>query len=174
VHYHGWTLISIGIFNRQEKVNPLVVLVLFSFLSAPSVMTILPSHRDISSYLLFLVRWPWRFFKRLRKAYPAVYSLFIFWWLRLLWVLLLKNDFIPSSFWNKPFFIWYVFVYFKYGFTILLTMIMILDLGSTSPELKSGLLRVYSMRFCPYAQRTRLVLAAKQIQLDKYKYLLLN
>ena len=36
-------------------------------------------------------------------------------------------------------------------------------LGSTCPEVKPGVLRLYSMRFCPYAQRTRLVLAAKRI-----------
>lgn len=35
--------------------------------------------------------------------------------------------------------------------------------GSECPPLKSGVLRCYSMKFCPYAQRTRLVLAAKGI-----------
>ncbi|XP_037075281.1 pyrimidodiazepine synthase-like isoform X2 [Pollicipes pollicipes] len=35
--------------------------------------------------------------------------------------------------------------------------------GSECPPLKPGTLRVYSMRFCPYAERTRLVLAAKHI-----------
>ncbi|KAK0061881.1 glutathione S-transferase omega-1 [Biomphalaria pfeifferi] len=35
--------------------------------------------------------------------------------------------------------------------------------GSAFPPLKPGLLRLYSMRFCPYAQRTRLVLEYKNI-----------
>jgi len=35
--------------------------------------------------------------------------------------------------------------------------------GSSFPEVKPGLMRLYSMRFCPFAQRTRLALAAKQI-----------
>nr|QST14959.1 GSTomega protein [Diaphanosoma celebensis] len=35
--------------------------------------------------------------------------------------------------------------------------------GSSFPEITTGLMRLYSMRFCPYAQRTRLVLAAKRI-----------
>jgi glutaredoxin 2 len=35
--------------------------------------------------------------------------------------------------------------------------------GSVNPPLQKGLLRLYSMVFCPYAQRVRLVLAAKQI-----------
>jgi len=35
--------------------------------------------------------------------------------------------------------------------------------GSDCPELAEDVLRLYSMRFCPYAQRTRLVLAHKQI-----------
>jgi glutathione S-transferase len=36
--------------------------------------------------------------------------------------------------------------------------------GSIFPPLKKGLLRLYSMRFCPYSQRVRLVLNAKNIQ----------
>nr|ACJ06747.1 glutathione S-transferase omega class protein [Crassostrea ariakensis] len=35
--------------------------------------------------------------------------------------------------------------------------------GSACPDLEAGKLRVYSMRFCPYAQRTLLVLAQKNI-----------
>nr|QUF59392.1 glutathione S-transferase GSTO1-1 [Brachionus angularis] len=35
--------------------------------------------------------------------------------------------------------------------------------GSTFPEYTKGKLRLYSMVFCPYAQRARLVLAAKNI-----------
>ncbi|KAK3086629.1 hypothetical protein FSP39_021214 [Pinctada imbricata] len=34
------------------------------------------------------------------------------------------------------------------------------------PPLTEGTLRLYSMRFCPYAQRTRLVLAHKNIQYE--------
>ncbi|KAK3085677.1 hypothetical protein FSP39_006999, partial [Pinctada imbricata] len=36
--------------------------------------------------------------------------------------------------------------------------------GTEFPPLTEGTLRLYSMRFCPYAQRTRLVLAHKNIQ----------
>lgn len=36
--------------------------------------------------------------------------------------------------------------------------------GSTFPELTDKKVRLYSMRFCPYSQRVRLVLAAKNIQ----------
>ena len=35
--------------------------------------------------------------------------------------------------------------------------------GQPLPELKKNVLRLYNMRFCPYAQRTRLVLAHKQV-----------
>lgn len=35
--------------------------------------------------------------------------------------------------------------------------------GSSCPEVKPGVIRLYSMKFCPYAQRVRLVLAAKKI-----------
>ena len=36
--------------------------------------------------------------------------------------------------------------------------------GSEFPPLKPGILRLYSMRFCPYSQRVRLVLEAKNIK----------
>nr|KAF6424959.1 glutathione S-transferase omega 1 [Molossus molossus] len=37
--------------------------------------------------------------------------------------------------------------------------------GSAPPgPVPEGLIRVYSMRFCPFAQRTRLVLTAKGIK----------
>ncbi|XP_077978839.1 glutathione S-transferase omega-1-like [Glandiceps talaboti] len=36
--------------------------------------------------------------------------------------------------------------------------------GAAFPPLKDGTIRLYSMRFCPFAQRTRLVLAAKGIE----------
>ena len=36
--------------------------------------------------------------------------------------------------------------------------------GSQNPPLTKGKLRIYSMVFCPYAQRVRLVLAAKKIE----------
>lgn len=36
--------------------------------------------------------------------------------------------------------------------------------GSKMPPLTKGKLRVYSMVFCPYAQRPRLILAAKNIE----------
>ncbi|XP_021942861.1 pyrimidodiazepine synthase-like isoform X2 [Zootermopsis nevadensis] len=38
--------------------------------------------------------------------------------------------------------------------------------GSTNPPLSKGKLRLYSMRFCPYAQRAHLVLDAKKIPHD--------
>lgn len=38
--------------------------------------------------------------------------------------------------------------------------------GSEKPALKEDRLRLYSMRFCPYAQRARLVLAAKGIDYE--------
>nr|QVK45137.1 GSTo2 [Pagiophloeus tsushimanus] len=38
--------------------------------------------------------------------------------------------------------------------------------GSEEPQRKDGLLRLYSMQFCPYAHRTRLVLKAKGIPHD--------
>ena len=43
--------------------------------------------------------------------------------------------------------------------------------GSVCPPLTPGVLRLYSMRFCPYAQRTRLVLLHKKIEqvFDKLK-----
>lgn len=36
--------------------------------------------------------------------------------------------------------------------------------GSTFPPLSPGTPRLYSMRFCPFAQRARLVLAHKRVQ----------
>ncbi len=36
-------------------------------------------------------------------------------------------------------------------------------IGSTFPPLKKNTLRIYSMHYCPYAERVRLVLAAKSI-----------
>ncbi|XP_034232666.1 pyrimidodiazepine synthase-like [Thrips palmi] len=41
-----------------------------------------------------------------------------------------------------------------------------LSTGSVSPPLVNGKLRLYSMRFCPYAQRVHLVLDAKKIPYD--------
>ncbi|XP_019864783.1 pyrimidodiazepine synthase-like [Aethina tumida] len=38
--------------------------------------------------------------------------------------------------------------------------------GSTEPPKVEGLLRLYSMKFCPFVQRVRLVLAAKGIKYD--------
>ncbi|XP_078499860.1 glutathione S-transferase omega-1-like [Lissotriton helveticus] len=39
--------------------------------------------------------------------------------------------------------------------------------GSAAPgPVPEGLIRIYSMRFCPYAQRTRIVLAAKGIKFE--------
>ncbi|XP_074502163.1 glutathione S-transferase omega-1-like [Sebastes fasciatus] len=39
--------------------------------------------------------------------------------------------------------------------------------GSTAPDpVPNNLIRLYSMRFCPFAQRTRLVLSAKEIKHD--------
>ncbi|XP_072045441.1 glutathione S-transferase omega-1-like [Amphiura filiformis] len=35
--------------------------------------------------------------------------------------------------------------------------------GDACPPLEAGVLRIYSMKFCPYAERTRLVLQAKNI-----------
>ncbi|XP_069952610.1 pyrimidodiazepine synthase isoform X1 [Cherax quadricarinatus] len=39
-----------------------------------------------------------------------------------------------------------------------------LSSGSSCPPLEDGVMRVYSMKYCPYAQRTHLVLAAKNIK----------
>ncbi|GLG98826.1 hypothetical protein R5R35_002494 [Gryllus longicercus] len=41
-----------------------------------------------------------------------------------------------------------------------------LSIGSTNPPLQRGKWRLYSMRFCPYAQRVHLVLDAKKIPYD--------
>ena len=38
-----------------------------------------------------------------------------------------------------------------------------LETGSAYPPLEKGVLRLYSMKYCPYAERARLVLAAKNI-----------
>lgn len=38
--------------------------------------------------------------------------------------------------------------------------------GSTFPPIKPGVLRIYSMRFCPFAHRTRLVLHHKKIPFE--------
>jgi len=42
-----------------------------------------------------------------------------------------------------------------------------LTTGDTLPPLEPGRLRLYSMRFCPFAMRTRLVLAAKKINYER-------
>ncbi|KAJ8680631.1 hypothetical protein QAD02_016418 [Eretmocerus hayati] len=41
-----------------------------------------------------------------------------------------------------------------------------LSVGSKAPPMQKGKLRLYSMRFCPYAQRIHLVLDAKKIPYD--------
>ncbi|NP_001165912.1 glutathione S-transferase O1 isoform X1 [Nasonia vitripennis] len=41
-----------------------------------------------------------------------------------------------------------------------------LTVGSKAPPVENGKLRLYSMRFCPYAQRIHLVLDAKKIPYD--------
>jgi len=41
-----------------------------------------------------------------------------------------------------------------------------LETGSACPPLKPGLIRIYSMKFCPWAQKTRLVLAHKNIPFE--------
>ena len=38
-----------------------------------------------------------------------------------------------------------------------------LEAGSKCPKLDKGTLRLYSMNYCPHAQRSRLVLLAKNI-----------
>jgi hypothetical protein len=35
--------------------------------------------------------------------------------------------------------------------------------GSPFPDLEKETLRIYSMKFCPYAERPRLLLAAKKV-----------
>lgn len=44
--------------------------------------------------------------------------------------------------------------------------VLIVILGSVEPPRNEGLLRLYSMEFCPYAHRSRLVLKAKGIPHD--------
>jgi len=46
--------------------------------------------------------------------------------------------------------------------------------GSVEPPRKEGLLRLFSMEFCPYAQRARLVLNAKKIPHDIVNINLMN
>ncbi|XP_069970735.1 pyrimidodiazepine synthase isoform X1 [Penaeus vannamei] len=41
-----------------------------------------------------------------------------------------------------------------------------LSTGSTCPPQEPGVLRCYSMKFCPFAQRTRLILVAKNVKHD--------
>ncbi|XP_063599778.1 pyrimidodiazepine synthase-like isoform X2 [Penaeus indicus] len=41
-----------------------------------------------------------------------------------------------------------------------------LSTGSTCPPQEVGVLRCYSMKFCPFAQRTRLILVAKNVKHD--------
>lgn len=45
-------------------------------------------------------------------------------------------------------------------------VIFTFSLGSQEPPRVEGLLRLYSMKFCPFAQRARLVLNAKGIPHD--------
>ncbi|RZF38742.1 hypothetical protein LSTR_LSTR014296 [Laodelphax striatellus] len=49
-----------------------------------------------------------------------------------------------------------------------------LTVGSTDPPLVEGKLRLYSMRFCPYAARVHLVLNAKKIPYDPVYINLIN
>nr|XP_033798665.1 glutathione S-transferase omega-1 [Geotrypetes seraphini] len=50
-----------------------------------------------------------------------------------------------------------------------------LQKGSAAPApVPAGLIRIYSMRFCPFAQRTRLVLEAKAIKYETINVNLLN
>ena len=46
------------------------------------------------------------------------------------------------------------------------------ETGSAFPELKKGILRIYSMKFCPYAERARIILAAKKIPLVELNILI--
>ncbi|CAG9824906.1 unnamed protein product [Phaedon cochleariae] len=55
---------------------------------------------------------------------------------------------------NIPFILVYTLLYFTHFSR---------SVGSQDPPRKDGLLRIYSMKFCPYAQRPLLVLKAKKI-----------
>ena len=77
----------------------------------------------------------------------------LFWFLKLtLWLYTVCNSvframlIVPASFW------WYMST-------------SLFVAGTSWPPLKADTLRLYSMRFCPYAQRARLVLAHKHIPL---------
>jgi len=49
---------------------------------------------------------------------------------------------------------------------------LLLCLGDEWPKLQSGLLRLYTMRFCPYSHRVRLVLEYKTVPLVAWLVLL--
>ena len=44
------------------------------------------------------------------------------------------------------------------------------DSGSAFPEIKKGTLRLYSMKLCPFAERTRLILAHKKNSVNILNY----
>ena len=111
--------------------------------------------------LCSLLRWPWEF---KRPHSPRILSIRCLLLVHYRIVSFASENGFPSSFWNKSFCYWYAFFSSFYRLRNSMDWILTFYLGAKCPELKHGLLRVYSMRFCPYAQRTRLVLAAKQIQ----------
>lgn len=45
-------------------------------------------------------------------------------------------------------------------------MVLFIYVGSSLPPKKEGLLRLYSMLFCPYAERARIVLKIKNVPHD--------